>query len=257
MATPRKRWFRFADKLAREPLTNDELATWARLLGHLNTRWARDGLDAAQACECVASPADLMQWAGCRSLARALRSLRSLAEHDPNAPWCSIEERGAYFLVRVPNFSKIQALTSDDGETLGQSSAPKSPSPYPRPASRSRVPEEKTQISPAARAGKRACPDELEPDQKAAIREWCRKKFPALEPELGAIWEAIRDWARAKGVLRPDWPATMRGAVRRRAGEIAEQQRRERLRQQGVPLAPRPRARELGPDDFRGREVSR
>jgi len=132
MATPRKRWFRVADKLGAMAVSNDELATWIRLLGHLNTRWARDGLDPDQACVAVVKPGALIEWAGCASVARALRTLRALATRE----WLTLDAEGEYWRVTVPKFAFHQALPSDCREISGHSDTPELPLPLPRPASR-------------------------------------------------------------------------------------------------------------------------
>ncbi len=79
MSTPRKRWFRVADSIGRESWDNDTLALCIRLMAHLNTRWARDGLDGEEAAMVTLRPGDLMEIAGCRRLDRARARLATLA----------------------------------------------------------------------------------------------------------------------------------------------------------------------------------
>lgn len=79
MATPRKRWFRVADSIGRESWDNDTLALCIRLMAHLNTRWARDGLEGDEAAMVTLRPGDLMEISGCRRLDRARARLAALA----------------------------------------------------------------------------------------------------------------------------------------------------------------------------------
>jgi hypothetical protein len=140
VATERKRWFRVADKLGALALSNDELATWIRLLGHLNTRWARDGLTSMQARVAVVKPGTLVEWTGCGSVARALRILRALAAHDEREPWLILGRSGTYWRVEVPKFADFQCLASgsreDSGESGGEARPRKLPPPRPSPATR-------------------------------------------------------------------------------------------------------------------------
>ncbi len=60
------------------------------------------------------------------------------------------------------------------------------------------------------------CPDELDPDQRDAIRSWAADQGMDLSG-LRAEWDACRDHFRSLGEIRADWPATFRTWLRRSA----------------------------------------
>lgn len=130
MATPRKHWFRVADSVAHEPWSNDVCATFVRLLAHLNTRWAREGRTAEEACHVVLSRGTAMQLTGSGSLARARSILRELATHVTLV----IDEQGANTSVRWPKFAEFQRLESEHGAALKVHRFPALPSPQSAPA---------------------------------------------------------------------------------------------------------------------------
>ena len=78
--TARRHWFRVGDSVAVEHWSNDVLATLIRLQGHMNTRWARDGLEPDQACTCTLAPSLVMQICGKRRTDTARKLLSSLAK---------------------------------------------------------------------------------------------------------------------------------------------------------------------------------
>ena len=49
--TRRKHWFRVADSILEDDWDDKTLATAVRFMAYLNTRWARNGLTASEACE--------------------------------------------------------------------------------------------------------------------------------------------------------------------------------------------------------------
>lgn len=98
MATPRKRYFRVADSLAHEELTNDELAFLIRLMSHLNTRWARDGLSADEAGEARLSVGAFMGLARVSRIDAALNTLGGLLEKVSLGVELEGMEPGVYFL---------------------------------------------------------------------------------------------------------------------------------------------------------------
>jgi hypothetical protein len=135
MATPRKKYFTFFDEHAAAPASNDALAFVVRLLGHLNTRWARNGLDGEAAAVCVISRPKLAELAGCERHARAARVARESAA-------CfgfTVLEEGVYYRIEAHKFASHQWPRSDSGAIAGPEDAPSasaSASRVPRPASR-------------------------------------------------------------------------------------------------------------------------
>lgn len=192
MATPRKHWFRVADSLTQEPLTNDELASLIRLMGELNQRWARDGLSPQEACAIVLRPGDLMSCTGSGSLARARRIVHALATRVS----LIIDEQGKNTRITWPKWSEFQRLQSDPGENSGKKSPP------PQDARR------KTQDAPAVREKRQrpsaaAAPSDApwgpllntlskldgEPDEKSA---WLEHEWPQLEADAETDARGIR-----------------------------------------------------------------
>lgn len=107
MSTPRKHWFRVADSVSHEPWSNDVAAAFMRLGAHLNTRWARDGRSAADACRDRLSVGVAMSITGARSFQAAVERLAELASHVS----IEIEVHGrmplVYFVRRNDGLIKI------------------------------------------------------------------------------------------------------------------------------------------------------
>ncbi len=125
MATPRKRWFRVGDSIAREPWDNDLVATAVRLLANMNTRWARDGLSPEQGCTIKLSAGQLMDLTGSGSLVRARRILRALAAHVT----LGIYEEGTFTLVEWRKVADFQQWPSGSRADQGQNKPPTKPPP--------------------------------------------------------------------------------------------------------------------------------
>lgn len=166
MATPRKHWFRVADSVAHEPWSNDVCATFTRLLAHLNTRWAREGRSADQACEVLLSRGTAMQLTGSGSLARARSILRELA----TSVTLVIDEQGTNTLLRWPKFAKFQRLESESGAEAEPDASPALPSPQDAPAPAIRKTERKEEPTAVAVATGAASPagEVLQLDQARA-----------------------------------------------------------------------------------------
>lgn len=132
MATPRKHWWRVSDEVAYEPWSNDVAATFLRLGAHLNTRWAREGRNAADACQVTLSRGTALQLTGSGSLARARSILRELA----TSITLVIDEQGTNTVVRWSKFAEFQKYESGPGvalETVDRSAVPPPPPPPPPP----------------------------------------------------------------------------------------------------------------------------
>lgn len=123
MATPRKRYFRVADKIGRKAWTNDELASLVRLMAYLNTRWAREGIEGTEAGYAEVSATDLMAITGKRRADIARKS----AERWRDIAEISVEHRGDVSVILWPKFAEYQQF---DPPT------PARVEPPPRPASR-------------------------------------------------------------------------------------------------------------------------
>lgn len=143
MATPRKRWFKVADSIAVEPWSNDATAAFVRLAAHLNTRWARDGIDGPEAGRAVLRPGILLSLTGCGSVARGRRVLRELATHIT----LTVDEQGVNTVLEWRKFPVFQGYESEPGEAPGKD-APHTVPP-PTPISDSEI-QKKNQNSEAA-----------------------------------------------------------------------------------------------------------
>ena len=121
MATPRKKWFKVADSIARDDLSNDELATMIRLLAMLNTQWARDGLDGEEATRIALRPVDLMACTGSESLARARRIAGALAVKVG----CTVDAVGKQTVISWPKCLEFQDWDSRKPGKPGGKSSPR------------------------------------------------------------------------------------------------------------------------------------
>lgn len=189
MATARRHWFRVADSVAREDWSNDVAATFLRLGGMLNTRWARDGLDALEACSIVLRPADLMACTGSQSLARARRIVNELAAHIS----LTVVEQGANTRLEWPKWSEFQKLD-----------APKTPVSVPEAARKLPPPPPPPQDAPARRNQEKEAPEALAsappPPPAPAVRRSTR--IPKPSSFTGEARDRIQAWAASRGFDR-------------------------------------------------------
>jgi hypothetical protein len=125
MATRRKRWFRVYDKVLRKQWSNDELATVVRLLAYLNGRWAREGVDNAEAGRAEISALDVMVISGKRRLDVARKSLERVSELAE----MSLQHRGDVSVIIWHKFPELQGMVSPAEDSGEKSKAPKKPPP--------------------------------------------------------------------------------------------------------------------------------
>lgn len=128
MATARKAWFRVADALTKEDLSNDELATLIRLMGELNTRWARDGLTAEESGCITLRAGDLLSCTGSASLARARRIVHALAARVS----LIVSTHGTNTTIEWRKWPEFQGLTAREQGKPGENSTrglPPTPTP--------------------------------------------------------------------------------------------------------------------------------
>lgn len=225
MATPRKHWFRVADSLTVEPLSNDELATLIRLMGHLNQRWARDGLTATEACSTTLRRLDAMTLTTRTSYARALRVLHACATRVS----LTVRECDAGVQIEWPKWKEFQGLSDpvmpEVREKVSRESPPPqdAPSPAPSPAPREsknvgKSPTAKTRATPK----KVPKPERFEGETRDRIIAWAQRRFPGnwarILDDGYKIWEG---WGPTKGFMRPisSWEGSFKGIVN---GSLAE-----------------------------------
>ena len=253
MATPRKAWFRVADSVAVENWSNDELAALIRLQAMMNTRWARDGKEGAEAASITLRPVDLMAMCGKRRLDVA----RSCASALARLATITVEHRDDVTVISWPKFANFQRYASESRDDQ----PPRLPPPPPPPPHPPHPPPKKRR-EPAV-AGSSAPPVlRLEPPPAEEPKPARRKREASLAPEdlegeqLDALWSRIwraapwllvprmaevshhchPRWVRSEvraclahfrgiGEKRPDWPATCAAWVLKDDGREWKQQR--------------------------------
>lgn len=207
--TARRHWFRVADSVAREDWSNDVAATFLRLGGMLNTRWARDGLNPSEACSIVLRPADLMACTGSQSLARARRIVRALAAHLS----LTVDEQGANTRLEWPKWSEFQRLDTPNRAEIRPKLGPKL-SPPPPPPQDAPAPAREERASPSSAAptalarteGKASrkkpetpVPDRLSGPDRERVVAWAAKRPTPITPHaLSYAWGVYLAKARAR-----------------------------------------------------------
>lgn len=220
MATPRKHWFRVADSMGQDPLSNDELATAIRLMAELNTRWARDGLTAEESCSIVLRPGDLMACTGSGSLARARRIVHALATHIS----LIVDEQGVNTSIKWPKWAEFQGLTTREQGNSRENNSRESPPPQDAPARRPRKTQDANRKTPESvsappeeppkpKPSKTLCPERLDPEDRESLLAWARSK-DFNESEVRWAFNAVKDWSQSKGERRVNWVAAVRNAMR-------------------------------------------
>jgi len=170
LATPRKHWFRVADSIAREPWSNDVLATVVRLMAMLNTQWARNGLNGEEAVSISLSTAEMMQVTGSEDARTALRRLQKVA----SCLTCTLEVdaamRGAggkRCRFTWPKWAIFQDLRSPETPREPPEKSPETPPPQDAPARRTRKTHpqdaERTDAAVASPTAKREVKRETDP----------------------------------------------------------------------------------------------
>ena len=230
MATKRKAWFRMSDALTKESLSNDELASIARIMGEMNTRWARDGLSAEESSQVNFRPGDLMAATGTASLSRSRRILKSL---EPRLGW-TVDKNGMDTLIKWPNYPIFQGMTAreqgDAERRKGPGKAPSAPAPATAPATatsneckitksntkKDAVAPEKKSVKPK-KSDETHAPENLTPEQWTRIDGWNgrRKPRPYTRDELEFSWDAVYSQSQAKSTYTAlCWVAAFRNALR-------------------------------------------
>lgn len=158
MATPRKRWFKTADALLREPLTRRGRSTYLGLAAWMNQRRSRDGLTGRRAVEASIPPGDLLTITLSDSLEEARDCIAEISERFEIV----MEARERFTFVRWRNLAEFQEWERpESGQRSGSARAADSPaiarpmpSPAPAPAPISEPREEvrrsPSEIEPAA-----------------------------------------------------------------------------------------------------------
>jgi len=130
VATPRKKYFRVADSILREPWPRDLKLTCVLLQAHLNTRWRRDGISHDKAGQCTLTKGAWTDITGRSQFNSALNLLQTLGELVTIS--VQVENKLGSNLIRVdwPKFAEFQDFGT---RSLGQDEPLPSPSPSPSP----------------------------------------------------------------------------------------------------------------------------
>lgn len=140
MATPRKHWFRVADSVLNEAWTNNDLAALIRLMAYLNTRWARSGLGADEACSAEIPTAAVMQITGRGRADVARSSLERLAILTGISVQCSPEVCS----IEWPKWAEFQELRPRERPGIAR----ESPCPHPPPQTHTQKKKSRASRSP-------------------------------------------------------------------------------------------------------------
>lgn len=205
MATPRKRYFRVADSILREPWDRDTKLTLVLLMAYLNTRWARDGVPDEEAGRALLCRADVAAITGRLRPDIALKSLRSLAE----VVSMTVESRGEFTLIDWPKFAEFQEYASRSRGSQKPNESPLQSESESESISNPQK-EEKKKTPPAPRSC--VCPEWLSAQEAKSASDWAAGKGFTSE-QLAYAWERVRDWSQSKQLKRADWLATLRNAM--------------------------------------------
>ncbi len=194
MPTPRKRYFRVADAILREPWPRDVKLMLVLLMAWLNQRWARDGLSADEAGRAILSRSALAEITGRYRLDSARKALRKLADHVS----ITIEVDGDFTSIRWPKFAEFQNYPAETGPSPGLEAAPSVPPPRPRPATRD--PQRERPGSAVPRScpvvvfGERCRPEDLvhllgrKPGTQEEKLRWLEGELPKIERDARAAF---------------------------------------------------------------------
>ena len=208
MATARKHWFRVMDSIGRDDLTNDELATMIRLMGALNTQWARDGLNGPDAASITLRSADLQALTGCLSLARARRTIVQLATKVT----LTVDEQSTNTQIKWPKWLELQNLAAPTEGKPREALARELPPPQDarRKTQDARQKKERTPKKPSG-----LCPSELPEPQSSQAIKWAEARGTPLA-ELEFRWGRVCRWSEQKPTVKrtaAGWYSTLQNWV--------------------------------------------
>lgn len=145
MATPRKRYFKVADSILREPMPRDAKLTLLMLMAWLNQRWARDGIPDEDAGNALLTRGALVEVSGRSQFKSGANALRTLTKFVS----MSVEVQGEFVSVSWPKFAEFQYSQSRSEGDGGPGTSPRRAPSDTRHATRDtrREPD-----APAARA---------------------------------------------------------------------------------------------------------
>lgn len=219
MSTPRKRHFRVADSILREPWAPEIKLTLVLLSAHLNMRWRRDGIEHEQAGNCYLSVGDLLNITSEPDLVTARNRLRLLSK----VVNLSVRKRGRFTEVNWPKFPEFQEYgTRSRAPSLPRHLPPPAPAPTPAPTPSKYVSDSAAETAPLTltpgngKAKKASFPDRarqawptLRDCANAHQAKWRKTPGPV---QVKTIAARLKD-----GYTVDDLEKAIHGAVRRMA----------------------------------------
>jgi len=224
MGKKRRAWFRVADEVAFEALSNDQLACLVRLMALMNTRWARLGLDGEAAGRISLGLAELYLVTGKHRKDVALKLLESLAEST------GLEVGGCEVAARLqPGGAQVDARwRAGDGQVTeiiwskypvfqGMVS-PTPPQPPPPPPPQPQEREKPPKKWPKWRG---EFPDPVPAELREELLAWASRgaSTPAgrvypTEQDVDAGIEGLGLWAKGKGERKKCWASALKKSIR-------------------------------------------
>ena len=128
--TRRKHWFRVADSILEDDWDDKTLATAVRLMAYLNTRWARNGLTAAEASEGELSVRQVSVITRTSRRDVGQKCLQRLA-HVTDMTIASVGEVTRF---SWPKWSEFQGLRDLEAARYLPEKLPSAPAPSPAPS---------------------------------------------------------------------------------------------------------------------------
>jgi hypothetical protein len=241
MGKKRRAWFRVADEVAFEDLSNDQLACLVRLMALMNTRWARLGLDGEAAGRISLGLAELYLVTGKHRKDVALTLLRSLADST------GLEVGGCEVAARSrPGGAQVAARwRAGDGQVTeiiwakypvfqGMVSPTQ---PQPPPPDATATSSARTRPKGGRKGAATEFPEPFPDEGMLELQAWAKRgaktaigRVHPSQQDIDAGIEAIGLWARANGKTKPDWPAAIKNCIRQdiaKRGSSPRKNRRE------------------------------
>lgn len=176
MATPRKRWFKVADSILREPWTAEERGIILGVCAYLHQRWSRDGIDAETAGEASLTNADLHAITGRSHRPSSLKSLSNALDLVTS----SVKDCGKTVEISWPKFAEFQELSTRPAGNVRGATAPSETETETETEKK-----KKRRRKTVAKRAKKASPSTAESDE--VERQWA--PLAALVEQLtGARW---------------------------------------------------------------------
>lgn len=114
---------------------------------------------------------------------------------------------GRRWEVSVRNFSKKQGYGTEESDTIRGV-------PRERMCASDSDSDSDSKSNSEKKRGPTMCPDRLSDEERVRLKKWAEAN-DFTDAHLGFAWKAVKDWAAARGVMRRDWAAVLRQAMRK------------------------------------------